>query len=98
MISSQALCSSILIDGLGTQSDEERAGSGYLRIDLEGDEIVVRKSGSSFLLAYSKSAELPRLALTGSCIKPTNPSHDIGEFRTEASQAAAKARELGWIV
>lgn len=96
---SQALCSSILIDGLRPQSDEGRPGSGCLQIDLEGDEIVVRKPGTSLMLAYSKSVEFPRLALTRSWIKPTTPSPAVSEFRIEAFQAAvSKARELGWII
>jgi hypothetical protein len=83
---------------LRPQRGEERESVGCLRIELEGEEIVVRKPGTSFMLAYSKSAELSRLALTRSCIKPTSAS-PIAEFRTEAFQAAVgKARELGWIV
>jgi hypothetical protein len=96
---SQALCSSILIDGLYLQPVEQHAGSGHLRVDLEGDEIVVRKPGTTLLLAYSKSAEEPRLVLTRSWVKPTTASPSIGEFRDQAFQAAvSKARELGWIV
>jgi hypothetical protein len=96
---SQALCTSILIDGLYRQTDKELAGRRHLQVDLEGDEIVVRKPGTALLLAYSKSAELPRLTLTRSWIKPTTPFPAIGEFRAEAFRAAvSKARELGWIV
>jgi hypothetical protein len=95
---SHALCSTILIDGLYLQPVEQHAHSGHLRIDLEGDEIVVRKPGTSLLLAYSKSAEQPRLVLTRSWLKSTTPSPTTGEFRAQAFQAAAsKARELGWI-
>jgi hypothetical protein len=36
----QALCSSILVDGLCTQAD-----GGDLRVELDGDEIVVTKPG-----------------------------------------------------
>jgi hypothetical protein len=94
---SQALCSSILIDGFYPQPVEQHA-DGHLRVDLEGDEIVVRKPGTTLLLAYSKSAEQPRLVLTRSWVKPTTPSLSIGEFRDQAFQAAvSKARELGWI-
>ena len=91
---SQALCTSILVDGLWSQTD-----GGRLRVDLEGDEIVVRKSGTTLLLAYTKSVEQPRLVLTRSCIKPTRVSPSVGEFRAQAFQAAVnRARELGWIV
>jgi hypothetical protein len=95
---SQALCSSILNDGLYPQPVEQHAGGGHLRVDLEGDEIVVTKPGTTLLLAYSKSAEEPRLVLTRSWMKPTTPSPLTGEFRAQAFQAAVnKARELGWI-
>ena len=94
---SNALCTSILIEELYMQRDE-RHGSSHLRVELEGDEIVVRKPGTSLLLGYSRSIEQARLVLTRSCVKPNIPSPSIGEFRAQALQAAvSKARELGWI-
>lgn len=88
---SQALCTSILVDG--TQTD-----GGHLRVDLDGDEIVVRKPGTTLLLAYSKSVERQTLVLTRSCIKPTTVSPSVHEFRAQAFHVAVnRARELGWI-
>ena len=86
------------IDGLDAHTDRILQKHG-LQIDLEGNEIVVRKPGTSLLLAYTKSVEEPRLVLTRSCIKLTlTASRSIGEFRVEAFQAAvSKARELGII-
>jgi hypothetical protein len=90
---SQALCSSILVDGLCPQVDGD-----HLRVDLDGDEIVVTKPGTLLMLAYAKSVEQPRLVLTRSWMKPTTASPSIVEFRAQAFQAAvSKARELGWI-
>jgi hypothetical protein len=81
----QALCSSILVDGLCTQAD-----GGDLRVDLDGDEIVVTKPGTMLMLAYAKSVEQPRLVLTRSWMKPTTSSPSIVEFRTQAFQAAGE--------
>ena len=90
---SQALCSSILVDGLCQQVDGD-----HLRVDLDGDEIVVTKPGTLLMLAYANPVEQPRLVLTRSWMKPTTASPSIVEFRTQAFQAAvSKARELGWI-
>ena len=70
-----------------------------LQIELDGDEIVVTKPGTDFLLAYRKRSDSPNLVLTRSWEKPTVMSPEISEFRAHAFQAAvAKARELGWIV
>ena len=51
---SQALCTSILVDGLSTQTDGRR-----LRVDLDGGEIVARKP----------SHPKPRPDLSGSVAK-----------------------------
>jgi hypothetical protein len=70
-----------------------------LRVSVEDDEIVVTKPGTTFLLAYRKSAEQPRIVLTRSWMKPIIASPAINEFRSQAYEAAVnKARELGWIV
>ena len=70
-----------------------------LQIELDGDEIVVTKPRTDFLLAYRKRSDSPNLVLTRSWEKPTLMSPEISEFRAHAFQAAvAKARELGWIV
>jgi hypothetical protein len=94
---SQALCTSILVDGLCAHRPVGLTSP--LRIELEGEEIVVTRPGTTLLLAYSKSSELPQLALTRSCIKPNITSPGISDFRIDAFEAATeKARELGWIV
>jgi hypothetical protein len=69
-------------------------------VELDGDEIVVSKPGTDFLLAYRKRPDSPNLVLTRSWEKPTVTSPEISEFRAHAFQAAVaqKARELGWIV
>ena len=56
---SNALCASILIEELYMQRDEKH-GSSHLRVELEGDEIVVRKPGTTLLLGYRRSVEEAR--------------------------------------
>ena len=69
-----------------------------LNVELDGDEIVVTKPKSAFLLAYRKSIEEPRLVLTRSQMPQMSVS-SASEFRAQAFQAAEKkARELGWIM
>jgi hypothetical protein len=69
-----------------------------IEVELIGQEIVVTKPGTTFLLAYRKCVEEPRLVLRRSRIPPTTTSIR-NAFRANAYQAAvAKARELGWIV
>jgi hypothetical protein len=78
-------------------ADTFSAPTKTLRVDLESDEIIVRRPGTALMLAYSKSAEQPRLVLTRSWMKPTTPC-PTEEFWTGAFQAAvSKARELKWI-
>ena len=70
-----------------------------LHVELDGDEIVVTKPGTDFLVAYRKRFDSPTLKLTRSWEKPTVTSPEISEFRAHAFHAAvSKARELGWIV
>jgi hypothetical protein len=70
-----------------------------IKVELNGDEIVVSKSGTDFLLAYRKRPDSPNLVLTRSWEKPTVTSPEISEFRAHAFQAAvSKARERGRIV
>jgi hypothetical protein len=84
----QARCATIFADTFSARAKT-------LRVDVEGDEIIVRRPGTALMLAYSKSAE--QLRLTRSWMKPTTPC-PTEEFRTEAFQAAvSKARELKWI-
>ena len=57
---SQTHCASILVDTFSAGKKNA------LRVEVAGNEIVVRKPGTALLLAYSKSAELPKLVLTRS--------------------------------
>ena len=69
-----------------------------IEVELIGEEIVVTKPGTTFLLGYRKSVEEPRLVLRRSRIPPTTASI-TSAFKAQAFQAAvSKARELGWIV
>jgi hypothetical protein len=70
-----------------------------LKVKFDGQEIIVTKPGTDFMLAYRKRPDSPNLVLTRSWEKPTVTSPEISEFRAHAFQAAvSKARELGWIV
>jgi hypothetical protein len=67
-----------------------------LHVELLGDEIVVTKPGTDFMLAYRKRPDSPTLKLTRSWIDPHIMSPEISEFRAQAFQAAvSKTRELG---
>ncbi len=55
---SQAVCFSILFDELYAQTDRDG-----LQVGVQGDEIVVRKPGTSLLLAYAKSVQQTLIAL-----------------------------------
>ena len=69
------------------------AATGEISVDVVGEEIVVTKPGTTFLLAYRKSVEEPRLVLRRSRIPPTTVSIRSA-FRAHAYQAAViKARE-----
>ena len=69
-----------------------------IEVELMGDEIVVTKPKTSFLLGYRKSIEEPRLVLTRSRMPPMSLAA-ASEFGAVAFHAAIdKARELGWIV
>jgi hypothetical protein len=68
-----------------------------IQVDVEDDEIIVTKPGTSFLPAYRMSVDEPRLVLTRSRMKGTIVSP--AEFRDQAFGAAVnKARELRWII
>ena len=70
-----------------------------LHVELLGDEIVVTRPGTDFLLAYRKRPDSPTLKLTRSWVDPHIMSQEISEFRAQAFQVAvSKAREFGWIV
>jgi hypothetical protein len=70
-----------------------------IEVKFDGNEIIVTKPGTDFMLAYRKRPDSPNLVLTRSWLEPTVMSPEISEFRAHAFQAAvSKARELGWIV
>jgi hypothetical protein len=70
-----------------------------LEVKLDGEEIIVTKPGTDFMLAYRKNPDRPNLMLWRSWVDIHITSPAISEFRAHAFQAAvSKARELGWIV
>ena len=70
-----------------------------LKVKFDGQEIIVTKPGTDFMLAYRKRSDSPNLVLTRSWEKPTVTSPEISEFSHTPFQAAvSNARELGWIV
>lgn len=69
-----------------------------VHVELEGDEIVVTRSGTDFLVAYRKTPDRPNLTLSRSWISPNLATAFTNKFRAAAFHAAlVKARELGWI-
>jgi hypothetical protein len=70
-----------------------------LKVKFDGEEIIITKPGTDFMLAYRKRPDSPTLKLTRSWVDPHIISPPVSEFRAQAFQAAvSKARELGWIV
>ena len=70
-----------------------------IEVKFDGEEIIVTKPGTDFMLAFHKRPDSPNLVLTRSWVDPHTTSPAISEFRGHAFQAAvSKARELGWIV
>jgi hypothetical protein len=69
-----------------------------MRVDVEDDEIVVTKLGTSYMLAYAKPRRNSLLFVKRSWVTADAASPAISEFRAQAFHAALeKARELGWI-
>jgi hypothetical protein len=52
-----------------------------LKVKFDGQEIIVTKPGTDFILAYRKRSDSPNLVLTRSWEKPTVTSPEISEFR-----------------
>jgi hypothetical protein len=70
-----------------------------IEVKFDGEEIIVTKRGTDFMLAYRNRSDRPNLVLTRSWVDPHTTSPAVSEFRAHAFQAAvSKARELGWIV
>jgi hypothetical protein len=49
-----------------------------IKVELDGDEIVVTKPGTDFLLAYRKRSDSPNLVLARGREKPTVTSTELG--------------------
>ena len=73
------------------------SGAGVeVHVELDGDEIIVTKPGTAFLVAYRKRPDSPTLKLTRSWEKPTVTSRDISEFApTPFTPLSARRSELG---
>ena len=69
-----------------------------ITVGLEGDEIVVRKPGTAFLIAFKSHPNQRHLVVTR-CWLAGFSSKPLAEFRAMAAQLALdQARLLGWIV
>ena len=67
-----------------------------IEVKFDGEEIIVTKPGTDFMLAYRKRPDTPTLKLTRSWVGPHITSPAVNEFRAQAFQAAvAKSREAG---
>jgi hypothetical protein len=74
-------------------------GALELEVKFDGEEFIVTKPGTDFMLAFRKRPDQPNLVLSRSWIDPHTTTPALSEFRARAFQAAiSKARELGWIV
>jgi hypothetical protein len=69
-----------------------------LHVEVEGDNIIIRLSGTQFMVTYRRSNEPPSLTANSDWTDDPDASVSFGEFRARAWIAATnKARELGWI-
>jgi len=67
-----------------------------LKVKFDGQEIIVTKPGTDFMLAYRKRPDSPNLVLTRSWESlPSRHPRLASSERTHA--AVAKAREFGWL-
>lgn len=67
-----------------------------LEVHLDGDEIVVCRRGTVFLIAFKQAPRQRRLIVTRNWL-PNFASKPLAEFRAKAAQLAViKARALGW--
>ena len=64
-----------------------------LKVHLDGDEIVVCRRGTVFLIAFKQAPRQRRLIVTRNWL-PNFASKPLAEFRAKA--AVIKARALGW--
>jgi hypothetical protein len=71
-----------------------------LSVEVQGDEIVVTLSGTSYVVTYYRAAAFPQQLLTRSHSGRDDEGAPMtqAEFHSRAWKAARhKARELGWI-
>ena len=72
-----------------------------LRVEVQGDDIVVTLAGTSCVVTYYRAAAFPRQLLTKSHSGREDEDAPMTQaaFHARAWKAANdKARELGWIV
>ena len=72
-----------------------------LRVEVQGDDIVVTLAGTSYVVTYYRAAAFPQQLLTKSHSGREDQDAPMtqAEFHARAWKAANdKARELGWIV
>lgn len=69
-----------------------------IKVEFDGEEIVVWKPGTVFLVAFKKAPDQQRLLVTRSWLAGF-ASKPLAEFRALAAQRALdKAYSLGWAV
>ena len=70
-----------------------------LLVEIQGDEILVTRSGTGFSARYHKPDKDSILRLLAATVDPAADREAIFLFRADAFIAATnKARELGWIL
>ena len=69
-----------------------------LNVLVEGDRIIVTRTGSSFRAAYAKSPDGPKLVQSMAMLIDKGGADVRKEFEVRAWEAAnEKAHELGWL-
>jgi hypothetical protein len=70
-----------------------------LRVEVQGDYIIITLPGTKFMVTYYKLDNPPELRAKSDWTDDPDASVTLGAFRARAWIAANdKARELGWIV
>jgi hypothetical protein len=85
-----------------TLAEKARSDAAYgrdLRIEVEGDGIIITLVGTKFMVTYQRPKEMSRLVAKSDWTDDPDAAVTFGEFRARAWIAAtARARELGWII
>jgi hypothetical protein len=69
-----------------------------LRVDVQGDEIIITLTGTKFMVTYQRSKGADPMTAEFDWTDDPDASLTLGAFRARAWIAAtAKARELGWL-